>query len=313
MDKVVIVGAGAMGSLFASHLAGAAGETWVYDVRRDHVATIRDVGLKVRRDGGEEVIGMRATTDPNEPGVADLVLLFVKFDQTRQAAADILPAIGASTVVLTLQNGLGNVEVIREIVPDNPILYGFTTLTSELLGPGVIEASYAGRGDTFVWPVGGAPDSRCEAVVDLFNNCGIHTTLDSGIELRIWQKLVVNCCLNTLCAVTGLSVGDLVDQAEVWPVLNSLTDEIVDVASHKGIDLDRDEAHRFLRDVAVEARAHYPSMLKDVRAEKPTEIECLNGAVLREAERLGLDAPYNRCVYGMIRVLENTYAHRRGS
>jgi 2-dehydropantoate 2-reductase len=310
-NKVIVVGAGAMGSLFAAHFARAGYETWAYDVWREHVERIRDSGLTVRRDGAEATVPMRATTDPGEPGAADLVLMFVKYNQTRQAARDIAPAIGPATVVLTLQNGLGNVELIREAIPENPILFGFTTLTSELLGPGLIEASYAGRGDTFVWPAGGAPDDNCAAVVDLLNRSDIHTTLDPEIELRIWQKLVVNCCMNTLCALSGLSVGALIDQAEAWPMLGGLTDEIVAVAGRKGIALTSAAARKFLRQVAEEARAHYPSMLRDVRAEKQTEIECLNGAVIREAEALGLDVPFNRFAYAMIRILEDTYAHRR--
>jgi 2-dehydropantoate 2-reductase len=254
---------------------------------------------------------MRATSDPGEPGIADVILVFVKYNQTRQAVRDIVPAVGPDTIVLTLQNGLGNVEQIQEVLPDVSLLFGFTTLTSELMGPGLIEASYAGLGHTFVWPADADPGDVSQAVVDLLNSSGINAALDPEIEIRIWQKLVVNCCLNTLCAITSLSVGGLVDRAESWPMLDGITDEIVAVAERKNIGLSRDAARRFLRKVAEEARAHYPSMLRDVRAEKQTEIECLNGAIIREAEALGVDVPFNRSAYAMIRVLEDTYAQRR--
>jgi 2-dehydropantoate 2-reductase len=124
----------------------------------------------------------------------------------------------------------------------------------------------------------------------------------------IWKKLIVNCCLNTVCAITGLPVGALCDRPDSWPLLEGLADEIVAVAARKKIPLQRQAAHAFLRSVAEEARSHYPSMLVDVKHRRQTEIECLNGAVLREAERLGVDAPFNRAVYSLIRVLESSYA-----
>jgi 2-dehydropantoate 2-reductase len=310
-SKVVVVGAGAMGSLFAARFAQTGYETWVYDVWAEHVERIREFGLSVRSGDAEEAIPMHATTDPREPGVADLVLMFVKHHQTRQAARDIAPAVGPATVVLTLQNGLGNVEQIREAFPRAALLFGFTTLTSELLGPGRIEASFAGRGETCVWSTEGVSNDACGAAVDLLKRSGINATVDPEIELHIWEKLVVNCCLNTLCAISGLSVGALVDQPEAWLMLDGITDEIVAVAVHKDIALTREIARGFLRDVAEKARAHYPSMLRDIRAEKQTEIECLNGAIIREAERFGIDVPFNRFAYAMIRTLENTYAHRQ--
>jgi len=310
-SKVIVVGAGAMGSLFASRFARAGCDTWVYDVWPEDVERIRKFGLTVRSGDTEETVPMHATTDPREPGVADVVLMFVKYNQTRQATSDIAPAIGPGTVVLTLQNGLGNVKLIREVIPHATLLCGFTTLTSELLGPGLIEASYAGRGETCVWSADGVSNDACVATVDLLSRSGINATADPEIELHIWEKLVVNCCLNTLCAISGLSVGALVDRPEVWPILDGITDEIVAVAARKEIALPRDAARGFLRDVAKEARAHYPSMLMDIRAEKQTEIECLNGAVIRAAERFGIEVPFNRFAYGMIRTLEETYAQRR--
>ena len=312
-SKVIVVGAGAMGSLFASRFAQAGCDTWVYDIWVENIERIREFGLTMRSGDSEEAIPMHATTDPSEPGVADVVLMFVKYHQTRQATSDITPAIGPSTVVLTLQNGLGNVKLIREVIPQATLLCGITTLTSELLGPGLIAASYAGRGETCVWSADGVPNQACASIVDLLCRSGINATVDPEIELHIWEKLIVNCCLNTLCAISGLSVGALVDQPAVWPILDGITDEIVAVAARKEIPLTRDAARGFLRDVAKEARAHYPSMLRDVRAEKQTEIECLNGAVIRAAERFDIEVPFNRFAYGMIRTLEETYSQRRDS
>jgi 2-dehydropantoate 2-reductase len=305
--RFVIVGAGAMGSLFASHIAQAEPETWVYDVWKEHIAAIQASGLRVKHGASERTVRLRAISEAAQAGRADVILLFVKYNQTREALGAARPLVGADTVLMTLQNGLGNVELIRELFPANPLFYGFTTLTSELLGPGRIEASYAGQGDTFVWSADGARHPQLDEICALLNRGGIHTTVAPDIELMIWKKLIVNCCLNTLCAVTGLSVGQLADRPESWPILEGLADEIVGAAQRKGIALERAAAHSFLRSVAEEARNHFPSMLIDVRHRRITEIECLNGAVLRECARHGLAAPYNQTLYSLIRVIESSY------
>lgn len=306
--RFVIVGAGAMGSLFASHLARTDAETWVYDRWQAHVDAMRASGLRVRHESAETTVALRATTQAAEPGTADVVMVFVKYNQTREALAAARPLVGPDTVLLTLQNGLGNVEAIREVYPDNRVFYGLTTLTSELLGPGRIEASYAGRGETFIWALDGRRDALLEKTCSILSEGGINTLLAPDIELVIWKKLVVNCCLNTLCAITGLPVGRLAERAEAWPVLEGVADEIVAVAGRKGIALERAQAHAFLRSVAHEARSHFPSMLVDVQQRRATEIECLNGAILREAARHGVEAPFNRTLYSLIRVIEESYA-----
>jgi 2-dehydropantoate 2-reductase len=304
MTRVAVVGAGAMGSLLAAHLSDAGAEVWAFDTWREHVDAIRRGGLCVRAGVGERAVPVHATCDPAEAGTADVALVMVKYRQTRAAMSAALPMVRRDTLILTLQNGIGNVEAIREIAPENRVLYGFTTLTSEMLGPGRIEASYAGKGETYLWPADGRADAACAAVADCLNRGGIRTALVPDIELRIWKKLVVNCCYNPLCALAGQSVGELIDRPEMWPLLDGVTDEIVAAAQRKGIPLERGEAGRFLRQVGEEARAHFPSMLIDFRRRRPTEIDCLNGAVLRECERLGIAAPINRALVDLVRAAE---------
>lgn len=303
--RFVIVGAGAMGSLFAAHVARTEAEIWVCDKWKEHIEAIRSHGLVVRRDGAEAAVRLRATSDPGEPDTADIVMIFVKYIQTRDALRAMRPLVGPRTALLTLQNGLGNVELIREAFPENRVFYGFTTLTSELLGPGRIEASYAGRGETYLWAQDGSRDAELEALRSLLESGDINAIIAPDIELMIWKKLIVNCCLNTLCAITGLSVGQLADNAESWPVLEGVADEIVAVATRKAIPLDSAQAHEFLRSVAHEARSHFPSMLIDVKECRQTEIECLNGAIIREAAKFGIPTPFNWTLYSLIRIIES--------
>jgi 2-dehydropantoate 2-reductase len=252
----------------------------------------------------ERSVAIQATTDAAEAGVCDVAMVFVKFGQTAAAMADARPIIGAETTIVTLQNGIGNLEIIEEAYPGNPIAFGLTTLTCELLGPGHIEASYKGPGETYLSPRAGAANAATEELCRLLTKGGIAAAIEPGIAVKIWKKLVVNCCLNTVCAITGEKVGAVADTADIWPFLDGVVEEIAALAQRKDIPLSGDEARAFLRSVAEQARHHEPSMLVDVRNGRETEIDCLNGAVLRECERHHLAAPHNRALYAMIRVIE---------
>jgi 2-dehydropantoate 2-reductase len=308
--RIAIIGTGAMGSLFASHLAGTEAEIWAFDVWREHVDAIRRDGLIVHRDGTARSARIHATTNAGEAGICDVAMVFVKFGQTAIAVAAAKPMIGPDTTVVTLQNGIGNVEIIENAYPQNPIAFGLTTLTCELLGPGHIEASYKGRGETYLWPRIGAANAVIKNLCGLLTQGGINALLEPGIALKIWKKLVVNCCLNTMCAITNQKVGGVADTPDAWPLLDGVVDEIVAVAKLKDIPLSAGDARAFLRSVAEEARNHEPSMLIDVRNGRKTEIDCLNGAVLRECERYRIAAPFNRALYAMIRVIEQSQARR---
>ena len=308
--RIAIVGTGAMGSLFASHLAYAGAEVWAFDSWREHVDAIRRHGLRVLREGAERNFSLSATTKAADTGPCDVVMVFVKYGQTAAAIEAAQPMIGPQTNIVTLQNGIGNVEIIEQRYPGARIAFGLTTLTSEMLGPGRIEASYAGRGETYLWPHHGPPDEALQRLCALLTKGGINTALEPAIELKIWKKLVVNCCLNTMCAITDRKVGALVDAPETWPFLDGVVEEIVAVAKRRGIPMQLDDTRSFLRSVAEEARNHQPSMMVDLRNGRMTEIECLNGAVLRECTRQGIAAPKNQALYAMIRILEQTGGRR---
>ncbi len=305
--KIAIIGAGAMGSLFASHLAGTEAEIWAFDVWREHVDAIRRDGLIVHRDGAQRSVRVNATSVPAEAGVCDVAMVFVKFGQTAAAIAAARPMIGATTTIVTLQNGIGNVEIIAQAYPANPIAFGLTTLTCELLGPGHIEASYKGAGETYLWPRNGVENPRLGPLCGLMVRGGINAALEPGIALKIWKKLVVNCCLNTMCAITGQNVGAVAGTPEAWRFLDGVADEIAAAASLEGIALSAAEARSFLRSVAAQARNHEPSMLIDVRNRRRTEIDCLNGAILKVCEKHEIAAPHNSALYAMIRVLESRF------
>jgi len=161
--RIAIVGTGAMGSLFASHLADTDAEVWAFDVWHEHIEAIRRDGLIVHRDGGARSVRLHATFEPSDAGACDAVMVFVKYGQTAAAVEAARPMIGPATTIVTLQNGIGNLDIIRAACPQNPVAFGLTTLTCELIGAGHIEASYKGRGETYLWPSDGRPSPRIRA------------------------------------------------------------------------------------------------------------------------------------------------------
>ncbi len=303
---VVMMGTGALGGLFAHHLALGGAEVLGVDIAPAHLAALQARGLRLRTAGGgdERTSPIAGFADRPPARPADVVVCFVKGFATAQAIASARPAIGPRTLLVTLQNGLGNAQALAAACPDNPILYGLTTLTSDLVAPGVIEPLSVGAGMTDLWGDTEAARAQGAAFIEVLARGGLAARLAPDIRRSIWKKLAVNCALNPLCALTGLRCGELVDLPAMRPVLDTLADEVAIVAQALGVSLARADARDFVHQVAQASRRHYPSMAMDVRHGRRTEIESLCGAVLREADRLGLPAPALRQAYGLVSALD---------
>jgi 2-dehydropantoate 2-reductase len=305
--RMAVIGAGAMGSLFGGALAAAGQEVWLVDIWREHVEAIKSRGLLVEKQGQVRTIHVQATTDPREVGRADLLLLFTKYVHTEAALRDAQRLLGPATRVLTLQNGIGNVDLIAQFVPRERILFGLTTLTSDLKGPGHIEETFQGTGETYFWPASGEVDAAALQMEAAFREAGIAGGLSKDVSLHIWKKLVINACLNTLTAILRLRVGDLYAHPEGRRLCETVALEVAAVARAEGVPLPDETALAHLQEVATAAARHQPSMLVDVLRGRRTEIECLSGAVVRLAAKHGLPVPANAMIAGLIRTIETTY------
>jgi 2-dehydropantoate 2-reductase len=307
---IAVIEGGAMGSLFASRLVQAGRDVWIFDKNREHVEAINRDGLKITRDGMTKSCRLPATTVATDPGIVDVAVVFVKFGQTREAVVDAAAMIGPQTLIVTLQNGIGSLDIIRSLYR-NPVVYGLTTLTSELVGPGRIESSFDGAGETYVWSDDDG-DARSRVVQDAFGNSGLTITVAPDIRVKIWQKLVVNGCLNPFCAITNLPVGLLVDQPGMWPFLDQVVAEICAVARRHGVALETEIGGQYLRKVAAEARHHIPSMLADVRARRATEIDALNGAIADFGAATGIATPLNTMMRLLVHGIEASWNQSSG-
>ena len=302
--KIVIMGAGAMGSLFGALLTYSGEDVWVVDISREHIETIRSVGLTFEEGGVLQNVGMNATTDVASPGKADLVLLFVKTYHTEKAVSDALILEKEDTVFLTLQNGLGNEETICRKVDPKKVMLGVTGHGATYLGPGHIR--HAGKGKTFVGEVDHRLTDRAERIAQVFTEAGIETEVSPDIHDLVWDKLLVNVGINALTALTGLKNGQLLDHPETLRLMEALVSEAAGVAREKGVRIEGNPVEK-VKSVAQATWENRSSMGQDFDYRRRTEIDVINGAVVREAERLGIPVPFNRTVTDLIKVIERRF------
>lgn len=300
--KIVIIGAGAMGGLFAARLAAAGEKVSVVDVWQEHIDTITKQGLSLETEDGTVVAHPTAVSGVEQLSSADLIIIFVKSSMTAAAAQSALHIMGASTRVLTLQNGLGNAEVIAGVVGEERVLAGTTAQGATLLGPGRIR--HGGRGDTHIGRLSGATDEFCREVVQVFSRAGIPTVADDGVQSLIWGKLVINVGINAFTALLKFRNGQLADFSETRDLVKMAVGEAVQVAAAAGIRLPYDDAVTKVLATATATAANQSSMLQDILHGRMTEIDAINGALVREGERLGVPTPVNRTLTLLIRALE---------
>jgi 2-dehydropantoate 2-reductase len=308
MMKTAILGSGAMGCLYGGILAEAGHDVVLVDVWKEHMDAVNTSGLKIEDLNGERTVkNIHGVTDPAMAGAVDLVVVFVKATATEQAMRDALCLVGEDTTVLTLQNGLGNVEKICGAVDASHVVAGTTGHGSTLLGPGKIR--HAGVGETVI----GAPNAcessngRVESLASFFNDAKLTTRISANVMGLIWTKLVVNVAINALTAVTGLKNGRLVDFPETAELMKLAVEEACAVAEAKGIRFEVGSPLEHAMNIARSTASNRSSMLQDVMSKRPTEVSVINGAIVEEGKRLGVPTPVNVVLTNLVLTKQKTY------
>jgi 2-dehydropantoate 2-reductase len=300
--KITVVGAGAMGSLFGGLLAQAGAEVWLLDIWEEHVRVMNAEGLCIEQDGRERKIRVKAATTISEIRDTALVILFVKSMHTLQAAKTAQLLIGETGYVLTLQNGMGNVDQIAEVVAPSKIIAGTTSHGATLIGPGKIR--HAGKGPTTIGFWYDADSVMTQKTADLFNRAGIETTVSGNIKDMVWDKLLVNVGINAITALTGIKNGQLLDLDVTKALSRAAVEEAAVLARAMGASV-RDHVVAHVFDIAGMTAGNRSSMGQDVDRQRRTEIGAINGFVVRESEKLGIEAPVNRTLTALIETLQH--------
>jgi len=304
--KIAVVGAGAMGSLFGGLLAEAGNEVWLCDVSEAHVDRVRADGLTLEREGRCRNVNIRATTNPQEIDHAELVLVFVKSTQTQKAAQTAGLLAGSQGFVMTLQNGMGNADTIATVIDPDRVLAGTTSHGATLLGPGRIR--HAGSGPTVMglWSHSDAGFKRARELALVLSSAGFETQVTEEVRHIIWDKLLVNIGINALTALTGTKNGEILDLETTRELSRAAVAEAVSVAEAQGIEVRRDPVGHVFK-IATATAVNRSSMGQDVDNRRQTEIDAINGFIVREARRLGLKAPVNRTLTALIETLQAHY------
>lgn len=295
----LIIGAGAMGCLFASRLKRSGLEVALGEKAHEVVEVINSQGLFVGGVGGQHHLMVPAYSDrpPHQP---DLVLLCVKSHDTREAAEALLSWLKSDARILTLQNGVGNMEILQALFGTERVLGGITAEGATVIAPGRI--MHAGEGETVI---GGG--KAAGEIVSAFQKAGFKARAVDDIRPFIWGKLIINAGINALAAVTRLKNGRLPELTGTRRIMEEAVREAVTIVKAKNIDLPYPDPVGRVVDVCRATAGNVASMLQDVLNKKQTEIEAINGAIVREGAALGIPAPVNSTLTSLVQAIQESY------
>ena len=311
--KIGILGAGALGCAIGGVLTEAGNEVWLINRNAEQVKTMNSRGLVLRDAGADRTVQVRATTTAIGAGVVDLVIVLVKSFHTRQAMEAATSLVGPDTMVLSLQNGLGHEDILADIVGRARVLAGKTYAGGSQIGVGHVLVGTRGK-DTHIGELNGAVSARVQRIAHLFNAAGLQTMVSNNILGTMWDKLLINVATGALSGITRLTYGDLYQQPELEACGVAAVAEAMAVAQASGIQLGITDPH----DAWVKAGAGLPyefktSMLQSLEKGSVTEIDFVNGAVVRWGQRCGVPTPVNQtlvaCIKGLERALVQSQAH----
>ncbi len=310
--KIVLVGPGAMGCLLAAFLSKskpacwqAGEEVWLLDYKKERAEKITQAGISLEGVSGNWQVKLRASADTKEIGQADLIIICVKSYDTKQAIMHSKALIRENTVVLTLQNGIGNIEIIAEAVGNEKVIGGVTNLGATLLDIGKVR--HAGKGETIIGRIDGKMTAQMRSIREIFNRVGLEAKISRDIKGLIWSKLIINVGINALTAITRLNNGKLIEFEGTRRIMREAVTEAIRIAKRKKVRLTSDDPLAKVEAVSEATAANISSMLQDVLRKKRTEIDFINGVIVRQGQELGIPVPVNQMLVDLVKTIEASY------
>lgn len=299
-DSILIVGTGAMASIFGARLSSYADVT-LLGTWEAGLAALKEHGVRlVEHDGAERTYPVRVTSALKECAGHRYALVLVKSWQTARAARQLASCLAPDGIALTLQNGLGNLETLQEHLGEERVALGVTTVGATLLGPGHVRVG--GEGSTYL-----VQDSRLLPIAGLLQKAGFEVVFEDDLENLVWGKLVVNTGINPITALLGVRNGELLESEPAHALLREVADETAEVARARGVNLPFDDPGEWAAHVARQTANNCSSMLQDMQRGAPTEIDAISGAVVREGRRLSVPTPINATLQYLVRARVLTF------
>ncbi|TFG14002.1 2-dehydropantoate 2-reductase [Candidatus Thorarchaeota archaeon] len=303
--NIVIMGAGAIGSLFGGMMEMAQPGAVTLIARQPHVEVIKKNGLQIKGVVGETVLDINAETSANGIAEADVVFITTKAYDSVAAARKIKHLIDNGAYVVVVQNGLGTENQIAKVLGSRRVLRATTCMGAILESPGVVNAT--GEGITEIGSHYPENSELIKMTVELINDANIKTRGSENIEGVVWTKTIVNCGINPIGAITDMKNGEVYSSAVLRELVIKLVEETVEVVKALGIELTTTDPIRYTLGTAKATANNTNSMLQDIKARKRTEIETITGAVVKMAHKLGLETPTSEAVYALVKAIEAKY------
>ncbi len=303
--KIAVVGPGAVGCLLAALFAKAKEDVFLVDKSKERSEALSKGGVSVEGLGGSWNVPVRACVFGAELRQADLAILCVKAYDTKEAAVSLQRFTGDSTLVMTLQNGIGALEQLEEIFPPERVLGGVTGLGATLLGAGSVR--FAGRGETVVGRSDGSMTAGMRPLRESFTRAGLPFRFTRDIKGALWSKLIVNVGINALTALTQLPNGALLKYEGTRRILRAAVTEGVKVAKRKRLRLQFDDPLAKVESVCEATALNRSSMLQDILKKKRTEIDYINGVIVRLGQELGIPTPVNSLLLDLVHGLQEAF------
>ena len=307
--RICILGAGALGCSIGGVLAQGGSEVIFVDPFQAHVEAINANGLKMRVGNAEKIVRVKAYTHCERLPQVDLVIVLVKSFATREAIESARSLVGKHTLVMSIQNGLGHEEILADVVGRERVLAAKTYVGGVFLEPGHIISGYQGK-QTYIGELDGRLTPRLQAVVDEFNKANLMTTASTNIVGTMWDKLLVNVATGALCGITRLPYGWLYQLPEIEETALAAVAEGIAVAKANDIKLVSEDPQYFWKLAAEGLPPEFKtSLLQSLEKGQMTEIDFINGSVVRWGERSGIPTPVNRTLVACVKGIENWLIH----
>lgn len=300
--KIAVLGAGAMGSIYGGHLS-LHNDVYMIDKKQELVEKINADGLKLLENGEDTMYYPKAMLDSKDLGEVDLVILFVKSLFSKAALEENRHIIGEHTYLMTLQNGAGHEDILSEFVPKERIIIGTTEDNGAVLDNAYVRRG--GKGKTNIGMLVPDTDEMLQRVKESFDSCGFDTHIYDNIQQLIWDKLFTNVSLSVITGVLQVPIGFIAADEYAWSMTVTLIKEALAVAKAMGLQFNEPEVIEKVRATSINSPEGKTSIYADLKAGRRTEVNTISGAVVRAAEKTGVDVPTHRMIVNMVHAMEN--------
>jgi len=303
------MGAGSVGCFFGGMLSRA-GKDVTLIARSNHVEAIREKGLYMECINFQEYVPVKATTDQSAIKEADIILLCVKSPDTQKTIEAIDGFLKKDVIILSLQNGVSNCDTIFQKVPKH-VYPTVVYVATGMVGPGHLK--HFGRGELLIGDlnnehlVNDSIQDELQMLVEIFAPSGVPCDISKNIKHELWTKFLVNCCFNGISAIGQIQYGKMAAQADVRALIEQITKEFLAIALKEGVDISPSQAASLNHQIATSMSGQRSSTAQDLSRKKPTEIDYLNGLIVKKGKDYGIETPANQSIYALVKMMESSY------